>query len=215
MRCWQVFARIPVPGQVKTRLVPLLGPEPACRLYEALLHHVLGLVTQVRAGGDRCELWLDRADTDGVMQPWAERYDLILRPQPSGELGQRMRHVLAAGLERQQSVILLGSDLAGLQAAHLNATVASLQGGAELVIGPALDGGYGLLGVQRRLPPIFAESMPWSHPNLMARTRCCLRAAGREWQELAPLWDVDIPADLERLEGVPGLEHWAAAGAKA
>ena len=69
----------------------------------------------------------------------------------------------------------------------------------DAVLIPAEDGGYVLIGLRRYLPTVF-EGITWSTPQVLAQTRERLRAAGASWTELAPLWDVDEPADWQRLQ---------------
>jgi glycosyltransferase A (GT-A) superfamily protein (DUF2064 family) len=79
-----------------------------------------------------------------------------------------------------------------------------LRGGADAVVVPAEDGGYALIGMRRAEPALFCD-MRWSTPHVMGATRQRLRQLGLSWQEPVTLWDVDVPADLERLRDI-GLQ---------
>ena len=88
---------------------------------------------------------------------------------------------------------------------HLRVAADILRRGSDAVIVPAEDGGYALIGTRAAQPALFSE-MHWSTPGVMAETRCRLERLGLRWQEPLTLWDVDIPADLERLRH-SGLAH--------
>lgn len=197
----QVFARDPEPGRTKTRLVPALGAEGACRCYLCLLDATLASVRS--AGLESFELWSDRPPQAAALGERASALGARLRVQEGADLGVRMARALEDALAEDALPLLVGSDLPGLTAAHLHAAAAALHDGAEAVFAPAEDGGYGLVGLTRPWPELFRD-IPWGTDAVMAATRA--RAAGRRLVELEPLWDVDEPADLARLEGRPGFE---------
>ena len=90
------------------------------------------------------------------------------------------------------------ADCPALTADHLRAAADALRGGADVVVCPAEDGGYVLIGTRKAEPALFSV-MPWSTAEVMAETRRRLNALGLVWQELVTRWDVDGPADLDRL----------------
>ncbi|MEE4383975.1 MAG: TIGR04282 family arsenosugar biosynthesis glycosyltransferase [Pseudomonadales bacterium] len=197
-----VFARAPEPGRVKTRLIPALGADGAAALYLDLLDHVLAEVAVPR--GLAVELWVDRAPASPELRARADAMGAALRVQAEGDLGRRMDHALRRVLAEGALPILVGSDLPGLRAAHLEAAARALQEDAEAVFAPASDGGYGLVGLKRPMPELFAD-MPWSTPAVMDETAARLAAAGVRWTRLDALWDVDGPEDLARLATLPGF----------
>lgn len=189
-----VFAREPAPGQVKTRLIPALGPEGAARLYRTLL----GVAFEAAAGvpGVRRELWCAGAPPDGgVCSELAGRFRMTLRRQPAGDLGERMGGALAEALTRSERAVLIGSDCPEYSPAYLASAFAALDG-EEVVLGPAADGGYVLIGLRRMAPELFA-GIPWGTDSVLARTRAALRGLGRTWAELPTLRDLDRPEDLK------------------
>jgi len=194
-----VFAKAPVPGSCKTRLIPALGASGAAKLAATLLQDTIE-----RAAGAQLapiELWCAPDATHPVFQALAARFDLRLASQRGVDLGERMQKAAASGLAQSERVLLIGTDCPGLDADYLQQALLAL---AEqpAVLGPADDGGYVLLGLRREaisaLPALFA-TMAWGSDRVAAITRERLRAAGLSWTELSSLADIDRPEDLGRL----------------
>lgn len=129
-----------------------------------------------------------------------------LRLQQGADLGSRMATALSTTLATARETapgdshaLLIGSDCPGFDAAYLEAGFAALQT-HDVVIGPATDGGYVLLGLARFDPALFAD-VPWSTGAVLETTRARIRSLGWRWCELAPLPDIDEPADLVHLPG--------------
>ncbi len=190
-----VFARAPVAGHVKTRLIPRLGAEGAAILHARLVEHTLAMVT--RAGLGEVTLWTAGPATHEFFQRCQKRFGLRLRAQPDGDLGERMLDVFRhhAGT----STLLVGTDCPSMSEQHLRVCARALQAGADAVFLPAEDGGYGLVGMRNAIGDIF-NAMPWSTENVMEETRQRLRARGLVWREPAVIWDVDRPEDYDRLK---------------
>lgn len=110
-----------------------------------------------------------------------------------------MRHTVQTQLMHADYVLIVGADCASVDEGYLRAALRLLAAGENIVIGPAEDGGYVLLGL-RMTPDALFEGVPWGSERVMAVTRSNLRAAGLSWQELPMRWDVDTPQDLGRLE---------------
>ena len=199
-----IFARAPVPGRVKTRLIPALGTEGACALYRDCLLHVVEMACV--AGLAPVELWCAPDATHPVFAQLASRWPLTLRVQQGDDLGARMRHAAAAALHGARKVVLIGSDVPALGSVHLQRALCDLEA-FEVVMNPAEDGGYVLLGVRTDHPGLF-EDMPWGGEQVAAETRRRCRAAGLRLREGERLWDLDRPNDLARLAAVPALEAW-------
>ena len=111
-----------------------------------------------------------------------------------------MAAALGRALQRHTSALLIGTDAPALDAAVLREAASALQT-HDAVFVPAHDGGYALVGLRRPAPQLFTE-MPWSTADVMARTRERLRTIGLRHAELAPLHDIDTPADLVHLQGL-------------
>lgn len=185
-----VFARAPVPGRTKTRLIPALGAEGAARLHERLLEHALDVARQ--AAPDRVELWCSPDTSHAFFKHCAERFGCSLRRQVGDELGARMRHALEAG---PFPALVMGSDAPTLGRDDLVAARDALAGGQDVAVTPALDGGYVLLAAAQPVPGLF-EGIEWGSERVLQQTRECARAQGLVWAELDARADIDCPEDL-------------------
>ena len=125
-----------------------------------------------------------------------------MQSQCGGDLGARMQHACAHHFASRpdQPLLLIGTDCPVLAPGHLQAAARALQR-HEVVIVPAEDGGYVLVGMRRLVSDVF-ERIDWSTPQVMAQTRERLTQAGVDWLEMPTLWDVDEPADWLRLQGL-------------
>jgi len=200
----QVFAKAPEPGTVKTRLVPVLGVAAATELHCRLVRNTLTEVAIARVG--RTEIWTTGQGEGVQLQACARLLGVPVRTQPEGDLGMRMSVALDDALGRSRQVLLVGTDVPGIDHRDLRAAVHALHEGADAVIGPAEDGGYWLIGLRRHHPALF-EDIPWSSAQVLDCTRGRLRELGWCWHELPPRWDLDRPEDLERTAADPRLAH--------
>ena len=200
-----IFAKAPVAGQAKTRLMPALGAEGAARLAQQLLMHAVQQAAQVPWAA--LELCVSPDTSHPAFAQAQNRAHekaqgtapgrLTLSLQGDGDLGQRMHRALLRGLSRHAAVLLMGTDAPGLNATVLQEAAQALLT-HDAVFVPALDGGYALVGLRRPAPELF-EGMVWSTPEVMAHTRQRARQAGLQWAELPALADIDEPADLVHL----------------
>ena len=187
--CVVIFAREPVPGQVKSRLAADIGDRAAARVYEATLANT---INEARSSGARVVLSL----ADVPSGSWAGTHELPIEIQRGGDIGDRMDDAFSRRFgEGETRVVVVGSDCPWLRAAHVARASAKL-GGAEAVIGPAADGGYWLVAQRSPGLPLFAR-IPWSSPETLARTRTRIENLGASWYELEELVDIDTGADLE------------------
>lgn len=200
-----VFGRSPLPGRAKTRLIPALGPQGAADLYALLLEHALATACAARVDG--VTLWLDAAPVTDELEELAARYGIEVALQAPGDLGARMHGALLATLASGALPLLMGSDVPALTPQMLEDGAALLVGGRDVVLAPALDGGYGLIGVRRPLPTLFHD-MPWSTDAVLTETRRRCVRDGVSLAELAWVWDVDEPGDLLRLADIADLADW-------
>jgi rSAM/selenodomain-associated transferase 1 len=189
-----VLAKAPIPGFAKTRLIPLLGPHGAAALQQRLIERAL--VTASAAGIGPATLWCAPDDAHPFFREAARRHGVRLAVQPDGDLGDRM---LAAFRSAPSStaLVLIGTDCPVLDPADLREAGALLDD-ADVVIAPAEDGGYGLIAGRRPVPALF-ERMPWGTEWVAALTRERGQREGLRLAELRTIWDVDTPADFERL----------------
>jgi rSAM/selenodomain-associated transferase 1 len=191
-----IFAKAPQPGRVKTRLIPALGEASATRLYSNLLRREIEWLAHETPYA--IELWAAPDVTHPLLRELSERYGLTLRQQQGEDLGARMAYAAEEALRRHARVLLLGVDCPALTAAHLKQAVSWLQEGADAVLGPAQDGGYVLLGLNRFAMALF-EGHAWGSDSVAETTRQVMRCIGWRWRELPLLWDLDRPDDLAQL----------------
>jgi hypothetical protein len=144
------------------------------------------------------ELRCEPSPDHPVFERLAVRYRATCLPQGPGDLGERLARAVGAAFVRgHRRVLVVGSDSPTLPS-HLIAEALRRLEATDVVLGPAFDGGYYLLGLNRLEPALFRD-VPWSGPEVLAVTAERARAAGLE-VSLLPFWyDVDEPADLARL----------------
>jgi hypothetical protein len=185
-----VFAKTPLPGAAKTRLHPALGAERAAELAAAFLRDTWQLALSVAELAAVLVL-----EGDPAAQPLL---DADIWPQGDGDLGARLERALRRGIQEAGFAIAIGTDLPGLPADRISRAVELLASGAPSVLGPAADGGFYLLGLSR-CPDGVLSGLPWSSERVYAETRARLTTLGLPPAQLDAWFDVDSPADLERL----------------
>jgi rSAM/selenodomain-associated transferase 1 len=190
-----ILAKAPVPGFAKTRLVSVLGAERAASLQGRLIERAANTAAGAKLGA--VTLWGAPHEADPLFQKVCARHGFALRRQAEGDLGARM---LAAALAAKGPVLVIGTDCPGLTPVLLRSAADILRGWSDVVLLPAEDGGYVLIGMRRAHPALFG-SMPWGTGCVLGETRQRLMQLGLRWQEPALLWDLDLPADLDRLHG--------------
>ena len=190
-----LMCKYPRPGAVKTRLEPALGALRACDLHRALVAHTVLEMTKFAAQGDLgLEVRVADAPDETSARAWLG-VGLSIRPQGEGDLGQRMaRAVETAFEEGVEAVVVIGGDCPGLTAQQLGAAFVALVE-SDIVLGPAADGGYYLIGLRRVCPALFA-GIAWGGPQVRAQTLAIAREQALALELLAELSDVDVPSDL-------------------
>ena len=190
-----VFARAPEPGAAKTRLIPALGAQGAARLHRQLT--LRAVRTAREAGLGPVTLWCAPDSQHRFFRALRQVTRVECRTQPPGDLGARMLHAFRRHCG-EGPLLLIGTDCPALAAGDLHAAAQALSEDSDAVFLPAEDGGYVLIGLRRPQPSLFA-GIAWGAESVMDETRARLRAAGATWREPRTLWDVDRPADLQRL----------------
>lgn len=188
----QQFAREPVAGKAKTRMQPYLDAEAACRLHEALVLWTAQKLTRALPG--KVEMWVGGSVEHPLFGRCESEMGMVLRRQQGADLGERMYYALRDGLERADKVVLVGSDCPQLDANYLQQAFAALDN-ADVVLGPALDGGYVLIGCRNITREVFV-GVEWGSAEVYAQTIALLAASGLGCQSLAALADIDRPSDL-------------------
>lgn len=188
-----IFARFWEPGQVKTRLAATVGAECAATVQRMFLQTLLRRFAAI------AEARLLLATPDDRQAAFRElaSADWEIAPQGAGNLGQRMQRYFELGLHRARRVVLIGSDSPDLPAEYLERAFEALQT-YDVVLGPAADGGYYLVGTTRYAPPIF-DGIDWGTSAVWQQTTDRLRSAGIAWHELSGWYDVDDSRGLHAL----------------
>ncbi len=192
-----IFAKAPVPGSVKTRLVPLLGEEGAVELYKGMT--IRSITTAMNAAVGTVELWCAPSTEHPFFSRCAGKFGVTLRCQTGGDIGERMAHAFRETLKRSTVVLLGGTDCPSLTEDDLEEASRVLTEGTDAVLAPSVDGGYVLMGLRRYAPEIFAN-FAWGTEKVLQETRDRFRHLGWRWHELSERWDVDRPEDVERLK---------------
>lgn len=195
--CLIVFTRYPEPGKAKTRLIPVLGEDGASNLHRQMTEHTLSQVRELQSDrATRVEVYFTGGDQQ-LMEDWLGA-DIIYQPQGEGDLGQRMKSAFqtafAAGME---GVAIVGTDCPGLDAKIMAQAFEQLNG-HDLVLGPAMDGGYYLIGLRRVIPELF-EEINWGTSEVREKTVAIAISLGLAVAYLPPLFDVDRPEDLAKV----------------
>ena len=190
-----LFVKAPVPGQVKGRLASDLGAEQACAAYEALAEHVLPALAATSLPKD---LWVAGDIDHPKIAAWARRYGFGVLPQAEGDLGAKMLAAVAACCHAGHSALVVGSDLPALDAAYVERGAAALQR-HEVVLAPAEDGGYGLIGLRAPIPELFRD-IPWGTADVLTETRARIAGLNLKVAELPTLWDVDDLSGWRRFQ---------------
>ncbi|MBE9169091.1 TIGR04282 family arsenosugar biosynthesis glycosyltransferase [Pleurocapsales cyanobacterium LEGE 06147] len=192
--CLIIFSRYPEPGKTKTRMIPALGKEGAVKLQRQMTEHTLrqarklfsyrSLTVEVHfAGGDR-----------QLMQEWLGS-DVTCYQQGAGDLGQRMHlainRAFAAGMAK---VVIIGTDCPDVNPSILIQAFDALKR-QDLVLGPAEDGGYYLIGLNCPIPELFNQ-IKWGTAQVLTQTKSIANALGLDVYYLPVLPDVDRPEDL-------------------
>lgn len=195
------FARWPRQGAVKTRLIPALGAAGACRAHVELTERVLlNLAGVTNRRWDYCIAW-DHAPGPTTVDA-ASLLDLIDRlnvrvsVQRGDDLGERMLNALVDGLASYQTVLIVGSDCPAVDVPYVMQALASLER-QDVVLGPAEDGGYVLIGARRTLSAML-DNVTWGSSQALQQTCDELRRNGLAFSLLRSCWDVDTAEDWQR-----------------
>lgn len=192
-----VMARAPVPGKTKRRLIPAIGAERAAALHRVMICRAVS--SALASGVGPVELWCTPNTDHEVFRTLQRRLQVELRTQVGTDLGTRMH---AASEAHPGAAAIIGTDCPFLEPGDLVRSAGILgSSDADVVIVPALDGGYVLIAVDRPRPQLF-EQVDWGSGRVLAQTRERARSARLRLQELEPRRDVDRPEDLESLDGV-------------
>jgi rSAM/selenodomain-associated transferase 1 len=184
-----VFVRAPRAGAVKTRLAAKIGASAACDAYQKLVRAVLNRIDSIRD----VQLRYSPDDAESEVRPWLKA-QWTLSPQGSGELGERLTRAFAESFaEGARRVVIIGSDCPWLSDGDIEEAWNDLKT-HDLVLGPARDGGYWLVGLREPKPEVF-NGISWSTEAVLEQTLEHARAEGLRFRLLRELRDVDTLGD--------------------
>lgn len=197
-----IFTRFPEPGRTKTRLIPVLGPDGAAGLQRQMTEEAL---RQAEAFSTQCEVSLEihfEGGSPAGMTQWLGRRHTF-KPQTTGTIGERMEQAFSQAFAcGMTTVVLIGTDCPGLSADILRQSFVALQEN-DLVLGPALDGGYYLIGLTKPQPFLFRD-ITWGTSSVLQQT--LTKAHHLTVNQLATLHDIDRPQDLPHFNYHPSPE---------
>jgi len=193
-----IFTRYPEPGQTKTRLIDELGREGAAALQKKLTEKTLQKIDQLLATTTFEPVIYFEGGELASMQSWLGR-DRRYKPQGDGDLGEKLKRAFDDAFDAgAQRVVTIGCDCPGLAIEHINRAFDALYF-HDLVLGPASDGGYYLIGIKRPLDELF-ENIPWGTDRVFETTVSLAQQLGLSAAILEELHDVDRPEDLKHLD---------------
>jgi len=196
--CIVQFAKISIAGHVKTRLIPALGEQGALQLHQQLVRHTWRSLNTAQLAS--VELWRDQNTASSFFDDLSPAVNSA-HVQRGADLGERMANAVTVVLERCDVVLIVGSDCPQLDAGYIESALQALYEGSEVVLGPASDGGYVLIGMRRAVPQVFSN-VDWGSDQVLLQTRHRLQALNCEWHELPERWDVDRPEDVQKLRAL-------------
>ena len=191
-----ILCKAPIAGTVKTRLVPPLTDDEAMRFHTELAAKVISMIQASNLAPVR--LWCSPDLNHPFFSEISDRKITETSNQVGADLGERMHFAITHALAESEvkSAILTGTDCVNLDEAYLTSALEALNDSAAC-LGPAEDGGYGLIGLKKAEPKVFA-GMAWGTDSVCAETARAMNICFDQWQLLSLLWDVDRPRDLER-----------------
>ncbi|MFN6463342.1 MAG: TIGR04282 family arsenosugar biosynthesis glycosyltransferase [Nostoc sp. DedVER02] len=189
-----IFSRYPEPGKTKTRLIPALGNIGAANLQREMTEHTIFQVRELqKAIAISVEVRFTGGDLQ-LMQDWLG-LDLVYQSQGEGDLGSRMARSLFDAFESgAEKVIIIGTDCPGVNAQILATAFKKLHT-FDLVLGPAIDGGYYLIGLRQPIPELFIN-IEWGTAQVFDKTVDIAQKLHVSYVNLSPLADIDRPEDL-------------------
>ncbi len=192
--CVVVYAKAPIPGEAKTRLIPAIGAETAAMLHAALVERALENATRTKFS---VELSCAPDADNAFFEDCADEWDCTLSDQGSGNLGERMLRTLDELLGEFPRVAIIGADCPAVSQKHIREAIEAIDK-HDVAIIPAEDGGYVLIAAKKTHPDMFV-GINWGTDQVLTQQCAQLEKVRLSYTLLAPLWDIDRPEDLARL----------------
>ncbi len=191
-----IFAKTPAKGKVKTRLIPGIGEEYSTRLYEELFHHTMNIALE--SDVNEIQIWCSPSRDAACFQNYDRYNNVSLYIQQGNDLGDRMFFALNKVLNHFDACVLIGCDCPDLMSTDINRACVLLEH-SDVVLGPAIDGGYYMLASRKSSSRLF-ENIEWSTASVYKKTVTNLSNLGWGWQQLRTLSDIDETSDLHVLK---------------
>ena len=190
-----IFAKAPEPGKVKTRLISVLGKEAACEFYSKMASDIISRLTDSML----CPIVLYcYPDTNHIFfKKHEQKFNLELKRQEGIDLGERMFHSIKTALDYSTKAIIIGTDCPSYSEQYIEEAVNQLDK-FDVVLGPATDGGYVLIGMKEPHHQLFND-IKWSTNTVLQSTVTKIKENKLSYYLLSPLNDIDEPGDLQFL----------------
>ncbi len=189
-----VFAKSPISGSCKTRLIPLLGEKATTDLYKKLSTHCLNQIKEIRNIDISLQVFPDTSHD--FIQKLNTQFNTTLKPQTGNNLGERMHHGIHYSLIKYSQCVLIGTDCPEINSAYIERAFHALES-TDIVLGPANDGGYVLIGANKIQPELF-HNIEWSTESVLKQQIKNCENLNYSYQLLPALWDLDLPQDYIR-----------------
>lgn len=198
------FCKHPEPGVVKTRLAKDIGNNHAAEIYKLLLDQTLSNICSLEF-----EIFLYcHPDTNHPsLAEYKEKFNLTLKTQCGDDLGLKMYHAIQEHLEENTNIVLIGSDCLELNADYVAKAFEELNTGCEIVLGPAIDGGYALIGASKIDKSIF-ENIDWSTNQVLNQTEEKINNLKWNYTCLDKVRDLDTLGDFQYLSTHKDYQHF-------
>ncbi len=191
--CIAMFARAPIKGQVKTRLIPALGDQGALDMHVKLMNRQIDVLNSF--GLCSIQLWVDQARDHSAFL----HFEGEIKLQKGLSLGDKMFHAAKEVLQESSQVVIIGSDCPGIDKDYLKLALQELDNSSnDVVLGPAVDGGYVLIAMKSPYQQIF-QDIDWGSAHVLQQTVDQLKHCGLGFSMLPALRDIDTAEDLESL----------------
>ncbi len=190
------FAKEPILGEVKTRMAPRLNLIQALSLHKSLVSYTVQQIADFPLA--TLELWVGSNGRHEFFQSLSTNTNIAIYEQHGDSLGDKMYFAAVECLQRAEAVIIIGSDCPFISKTVLTTAIHTLLAGVPVVINPAFDGGYVLIGFTKVAPEVFA-GVQWGSETVLQQTRDNMTQLGWRWHELDTLSDIDRPTDLQLL----------------
>ena len=187
------FCKHPEPGLVKSRLAKAVGVESASNIYKSLLKSTLVNIKQTNV---EAYLYCHPDTHHPLLKQHSNKFNICLKSQANGNLGSKMFQAMSEHINENTNVVLIGSDSFEVNTDYILRAFEALNNNYDIVLGPALDGGYALIGANKIDESVF-QNICWSTTNVLNQTKENISCLGWKYKCLAEVRDLDTIEDYE------------------